>query len=123
MKDSKLVRLRKGVIPPEIGEEYNTYKVHVGIFIDNGLLRFKGISTGAKVCLGMLRQHAGVDGKCFPSQEILATELGVSQREIIRQLKELEDGGFIIRIKPSGEEKLKHFNNNYKFLWHECFVR
>jgi hypothetical protein len=49
--------------------------------------------------------YAGTKGICWPSQELLATEAGVSVRQLREYLKELEDAGWITiqrqRNKPS----------------------
>ncbi len=103
------------------GEIFNPWKLFTGIFIPNSLVRFPGLSPGAKMLYGRLAQYAGKDGTCFPAQDTLAYELGIGRRQVIRLLKELEDLKFIQVEKPSGLQKLKHSTNRYAFLWHDIF--
>jgi hypothetical protein len=92
------------------GEIFNPYRVFVGIFIPNALVRYKGLSPSAKLVYGRLSQYAGEDGKCFPAEDVLADEVGLSKRQVYRLLSELETGKFII-CRATG----------YVFLWHDIF--
>jgi hypothetical protein len=107
----------------KVGEEFIPFKLFVGAFIPNAILRCKELSSMAKLVWARLCEFAGEKGECYPSQETLANELGTNKRSIIRSLQELEDHGFIKRVKPTGQDKLNHKTNRYKFLWHECFER
>lgn len=107
----------------KVGESFNPNAIFHGIQIPNCICKLTYISWSAKAIYGRLAQYYGHDGKVYPKQEVLSEELGLSKITIIRSLKELEDYSFIKITKPTGEEKLKHFNNSYEFLWHECFVK
>src|SRR5688572_3926181 len=61
------------------GTPFNPYRMWVGSFIPNWLMRQK-ISPGAKLAYARLAQYAGKDGQCYPSQKDLADELGVGER-------------------------------------------
>ena len=53
-----------------------------------------GMSHGAILLYGWLQQHNGDKG-CFPSQSVLAEELGGGERSVRRYLAELEAAGFV----------------------------
>ena len=62
--------------------------------IPDTVLYCKVMSVGARLLYGMLQRHNGAKG-CFPSQAILAEELGSGERSVRRYLDELEDAGFV----------------------------
>lgn len=103
------------------GDQFNPYKLFVGSFIPNALLRYKGLSFGAKLTYARLSQYAGQDGQCFPKQETLADELGSSLSAIKRFIKELVDKQFINKKIPNGQDRFMHKTIRYSFLWHDCF--
>jgi len=94
------------------GQEYNPYKVFVGIFIPNLLIQNKNISPGAKITFGVLSQFAGKNGVCCPRQEKIAERMGVSRRQVIRYIEELKKEKLIL-VSRQGLRK----PNYYKFLW------
>lgn len=93
---------------------YNPYKMFVGAFIPNWLLERPEISSGAKLCFARLAQYAGEKGEAFPSQETLGKELGVSERNARRYLKELEDNQIIQSVRKGLGQ-----SNTYRFLVHK----
>jgi DNA-binding Lrp family transcriptional regulator len=93
---------------------YNPYKLFVGSFIPNWLMSRSEISPGAKLCFARLAQYAGEDGKCYPAQTTLAKELGVSESQAKRYVKELVKHRLINSIRH-GLNK----SNSYQFLHHE----
>ena len=99
-----------------IGKYFNPWRRYHGIFIPEQLLSFTGISPAAKLCYGRLTRYAGKEGKCFPRQDTLASEIGVSERMIREYLRELEIGGFIETLRVG----LGH-PNQYRFLKHKVF--
>ena len=56
-----------------------------------------GINPARKFVLVTLANYADEDDSCFPGQEKLARDVGTSVSTIRRALKELEDGGYIVR--------------------------
>ena len=102
-----------------MSQYYNPYKMFVGSFIPNWLMKCSKISSTAKLCYARLAQYAGETGYCYPNQEQLAEELGISRRQVIRVLKELEAKTFIEVEKPNGLDKLKHFRNKYRFIYNQ----
>jgi len=105
----------------KVGEVFNPYGIFVGSFVPNALLRYKGLSSTAKLLWARLAQYAGKNGECFPSQKTLAEELGITERQIITMLKQLVAKGFIKQEKPKGLDKLVHKTSRYYFLWHKYF--
>jgi len=101
----------------------NPYRTFVGSFIPNGLLKYKGVSSTAKLLWARLAQYAGKNGVAWPSQDSLAEEIGVSVTTIKRFMKELIDDGFIECEKPLGLDRLGHKTNRYYFLNHPCLFK
>jgi predicted transcriptional regulator len=91
----------------------NPYKLFVGCFLPNWLVCRTEISEGAKICYARLAQYAGNQGYCFPFQETLAKEMGVSERQIRRRLHELTENN-LIELEQRGLSQ----SNTYYFLWH-----
>lgn len=98
----------------KIGEPFNPYKLFHGAYIPNWLLKRPEVSHGAKLCYGRLIQYSGKHGQCFPSQGLLAEELGVLEQQARRYVKELKDLG-LLRIIQHGLQK----PNGYLFLCHD----
>jgi hypothetical protein len=99
------------------GQPFNPYGLFHGIFIPEALVRFNGLSPGAKITYGRLVRYAGQDGACHPRQETLAAEIAVSSRQLRSYLRELIDKRFLKVI-----QKGLHAPNQYLFLWHEVLI-
>ncbi len=63
--------------------------------VPNVVLRNPSISMGAKVAYGVLLSYAWQDGSCFPGQERMARDMGVTARSVRTYLAELEKAGII----------------------------
>ncbi len=85
-----------------------------GVYIPAFLLRYRGISPSAKLCFARLVKFCGQSEVCFPSQETIAEELGVSIRSIGGYLQELEEDGFIEIIRQGLQRP-----NHYRPLRHQ----
>lgn len=59
-------------------------------------IRNPSLSFGAKAILSDLLLYAGTNGKCFPSQEVLAKNSGKSSRQIRNILNELKNTKYIL---------------------------
>lgn len=103
------------------GQLYNPWKMFVGSFVPNALMRCPDISSTAKLVFARLCQYAGQRGEAFPTQETLAAEVGVSEDRVYRILKDLEEFGLVKVIAPTGQAKLLHQSNRYVFPWHQIF--
>ena len=63
--------------------------------IPNYVLRDTVLSAGARLAFAMLLSYAWQKESCFPGQETLATDIGVSTRMVRMYLAELRDRGYI----------------------------
>lgn len=98
------------------GQPFNPFRLFYGVFIPEALVRFPDVSPGAKLCYGRLTRYAGEKGTCYPSQDTLAGELGVSARNVRRYIEELRSVGLIRTVRRGLQ-----LNNEYEFLWHAIF--
>ncbi len=109
---------------------YNVFTPHakaLGIrlqasFIPNCLMRIKWLSWPAKALWGRLAQYAGVNGKAYPPQDMLAAELGMSIASLKKYVKELELRGFLLKENPSGKKRVMHYRNGYHLVLHPVFL-
>lgn len=91
----------------------NPWRMFVGSMIPNWLQCRKEISPGAKLAYARLAQYAGKDGECFPKQETLAAELGVSERTANEYIRALVRFKLIEKERPGLGRA-----NRYFFLDH-----
>jgi biotin operon repressor len=63
--------------------------------IPNYVLRDGRLSFGARLTYTMLLSYAWQEGSCFPGQERIACDLGVSRQRISEYLRELRKVGYI----------------------------
>jgi hypothetical protein len=96
------------------GDAFNPYKLFVGAFIPNWLLKRKEVCQGTKLCYARLAQYAGENGYAHPAQATLATELGVSSRQVRKYITALIKH----RLLATRQFGLAQ-TNAYIFLWHE----
>ena len=83
--------------------------------VPNHVLESSKISPGAKLTIAMLLKYAWQNNFCFPGQERLATDMGVSRQSANTYLQELQTEGFIA-ITRRGQGK----TNVYEL---DCNVR
>jgi hypothetical protein len=98
------------------GEPFNPYKLFKGIFIPDAICQRRCLLPGSKLVYGQLCRFAGKDGKAYPSLETLGKRIGISRRQTIRHIRELEADGLIRPQRTAG--KVSH----YVFLWHPAFT-
>lgn len=72
--------------------------------VPNHILKSKDISVGAKLTYAMLLSYAWYNQSCFPGQETLADDMGVSLRSVTTFTKELQTSG-LISVKRTGFNK------------------
>jgi hypothetical protein len=96
------------------GEPFNPYKMFIGSFVPNWLMRRSELSQGAKLCYARLAQYAGEGGHAHPAQETLAKELAVSGRQVRKYLTEL----IAHELLTTHQFGLAQ-TNAYVFLWHK----
>lgn len=100
---------------PKIGDWFNPSEMFEGIYIVNPILRFKGLSPGAKIVWGRLYRFAGKKGKIFPAMQTVADDIGMSRKQARRYLHELVDMKFLALVADKGH------SNDYHFCWHSAF--
>lgn len=103
------------------GQVFNPFRVFVGVFIPNAVVRNPVLTLLAKLLYGRLSQYAGRNGQAFPKQATLAAELAVDERSARRAITELCDFGLIRVVKATGAARLSHAPDHYEFLWHAIF--
>jgi Helix-turn-helix domain len=87
-----------------------------GIFLPEALVRYRGLSCGAKIAWGRLARYAGENGRCYPSIPTLAREIGVGTTQARSYVHELKAKKFIAIEERPGTSGLS------TFLWHEAFT-
>jgi len=76
-------------------EGFDPISAHGFTQVPNVVLRDASLSPGAKLCYAMLLSYAWQKDSCFPGQEALANDLGISKRSTVRCMKELEVSGYL----------------------------
>ena len=79
--------------------------------VPNFLLKLKPLSSGDKMTFAMLLAYAWQNDFCFPGQERLAEDLGVTDRSVRTNLKALEEQGLLV-IKRRGQGKTNIYELN-----------
>jgi DNA-binding transcriptional ArsR family regulator len=79
--------------------------------VPNFLLKSKGLSAGDKMTFAMLLSYAWQNDFCFPGQERLAQDLGLSDRSVRTHLKSLETRG-LLAIQRRGQGKTNIYELN-----------
>ena len=72
--------------------------------VPNFILKNGELSLGAKVTYSMFLHYAWHNHSCFPGQERLAADMGMSQSRVSEFIKELE-GADLIEITRRGQGK------------------
>lgn len=70
--------------------------------VPNFLLKSRHLSAGDKLAYAMLLSYAWQKDSCFPGQETLAKDLGLSDRSVRTHLKSLERRG-LLNIRRRGQ--------------------
>lgn len=77
----------------------NPYNLFIGSFIPNWLDERTEVSSNAKRVYAKLCQHAGRNGRCYPKQETIGRELGLSRKTVSTATSELIEHCLISRNK------------------------
>jgi hypothetical protein len=81
--------------------------------VPNAVLKSDEISPGAKLAYTMLLSYAWHNDFCFPGQDRLGTDMGVSRRSANTYIKELNEKGFI-NVKRQGQGRPNLYEVNLK---------
>lgn len=106
---------------PAMGEVFNPYGMFNGVWVPESLLKCSDICVAGRLLFGLLARFAGRDGRCFPSVETLAKEMGMSARQIQRLLTKLCRAGFL-RRDPQYRSNGSQRSNAYYFLYHSSLA-
>ncbi len=85
--------------------------------VPNAILKSKEITPGGKMTYAMLLSYAWQNDYCYPGQERLGSDIGVTGRSVRTYLKELEGKG-LLKIKQQGQGRtnLYQIDLNAKLL-------
>ena len=87
----------------KVGQSFNPFqRFDVNALVPMEVLRIEQLSHGAKLLYGLLRLYAGRNGRCFPSRDRLARDMGVKRRTVSAYLRELHEARLIKTEQPSG---------------------
>jgi biotin operon repressor len=81
--------------------------------VPNFLLKSKKLSAGDKLAFAMLLSYAWQNDFCFPGQQRLADDMGITDRSVRTHLKALESNGLLI-IKQRGQGKTNLYELSLK---------
>jgi len=85
--------------------------------IPNVILKSSKLSGGAKLAYAMLLSYAMGKDSCFPGQDRLGIDIGVTRQTANQYIKELEQKGFInIRRRGLGKSNLYEVNLKARVL-------
>lgn len=79
--------------------------------VPNAILRSNKISPGAKLAYSGLLSYAWDKDSCFPGQDTLGSDIGVTRQTVNEYIKELRTKGFI-RVTRRGQGR----SNIYELL-------
>ena len=82
--------------------------------ITNELIRDKSLKANTKILLLVLMTYENKEGFAYPSQPRLIEETGLSKNTLLKCLNELEEKGYIKRIKEKGENNKYYINSSIK---------
>ena len=85
--------------------------------VPNAILKSDKLSPGAKMTYAMLLSYAWHNDYCFPGQDRLAKDIGITDRSVRTHLKELEGKGLLtIKQQGQGRPNLYHLDLKAKLL-------
>ena len=77
---------------------------HGFTMVANVMLRHPDLFVGAKVVFAMFLSYCWANSRCFPGQDRLADDIGMSRVRVTQLIGELEDAG-LIEITRRGQGK------------------
>lgn len=83
--------------------EVRDHREREWFYIDNLFIEYLKVLGTSTSCVYMcLSRHSGADQTCFPSIDLIADELGISKRTVIRGLQALEAHKMIKAYREKG---------------------
>lgn len=95
----------------------NPHRAFYGIWLPEWLKSRSEVSSTAKLLYAELCRFAGSDGVAWPSYHVLARNLCVSRRHVIRLLSELVQHRLVL-VTHRRDQAQGNGSNLYRFLWH-----
>lgn len=86
---------------------------HGFVQVPTVILLAKDISGNAKLVYAMLLKYAWSDGSCFPGQDRLAADIGLSRQTANTCIQELATKGYV-KIQRRGQGKTNVYEVNIK---------
>jgi len=84
--------------------------------VPNFILKDSKLSLGAKVTYAMFLSYAWNNDSCFPGQERLAEDMGMSRSRVTEFVGELEKSG-LITIQRRGQGKTNIYTIHFQVKW------
>lgn len=81
--------------------------------VPNFILKNAGLSLGAKVTYAMFLSYAWHNDSCFPGQERLAKDMGMSRSRVTEFIAELHRAGFIT-VHRRGQGKTNLYQIHFR---------
>ena len=81
--------------------------------VPNFILKMDNVSAGAKVIYAMFLQYAWHNDHCFPGQERLAKDIGMSRSRVTEYVGELEKAR-LVTIKRRGQGKTNLYKVHFQ---------
>ena len=86
--------------------------------VPNFILKDSKISVGAKVAYAMFLSYAWHNDSCFPGQDRLAEDMGLTRVRVTHLISELEDAGLVtIQRRGQGKTNLYTIHFRVKPAW------
>ena len=84
--------------------------------VPNFVLRDPELSLGAKVAYSMFLSYAWHNDSCFPGQDKLAEDMGMSRSRVTEFVGELHDAG-LIKIQRRGQGRTNLYTIHFQVKW------
>ena len=81
--------------------------------VPNFILKMDNVSAGAKVIYAMFLQYAWHNDHCFPGQERLSKDIGMSRSRVTEYIGDLEKAR-LITIKRRGQGKTNLYKVHFR---------
>src|SRR5438132_8054817 len=81
--------------------------------VPNFILKNSNLSVGSKVVYAMFLSYAWHNDSCFPGQERLAEDMGMSRSRVTEFVSELEKGG-LVTIQRRGQGKTNIYTIHFQ---------
>lgn len=94
-------------------DTYDPVALHGFTQVLNFILRDPNISVGAKIVYAMFLSYAWHNDSCFPGQERLAEDMGLTRVRVMQLTAELEAAG-LVTIQRRGQGKTNLYDIHFQ---------